>query len=132
MRQTIGWVLAMVVCMGLVAGCDQNKDKMSATPEEKVQPPMFPEESVPKVEPAPAPVDVAAEPAPAPAPAPKESYAAPKAPRTYVIQKGDTLQKISDKFYGTTKHYKKIFEANRDVIKDMNVLKPGTKIKIPD
>ena len=72
------------------------------------------------------------EPAPAPKPAPKESYAEPKAPRTYVIKKGDTLQKISEKFYGTTKKFDRIYEANKDVLKDKNTLKVGTKIKIPD
>jgi nucleoid-associated protein YgaU len=136
MKAMIGWALAAIVCMGLIAGCDQKKNEMAAAPEEKAAPPMFPEETVPKAEPAPvapAPVDVAAaEPAPAPKPAPKESYAAPKAAKTYVVQKGDTLQKISEKFYGTTKKFDKIYQANKSVIKDKNKLKVGTKITIPD
>jgi len=136
MRTVIGWALAAVVCMGLIVGCDQKKDEMSAAPEEKAVAPMFPEEQVPRVEPAPVapdPVDIsAAEPAPAPKPAPKESYAAPKTTKTYVVQKGDTLQKISLKFYDTTKKYDKIFQANRNVLKDKNTLKVGTKLTIPD
>lgn len=132
MKYLVVWSIALVLCLGLTAGCKQEKE-MAAAPEEQAEPPMFPEETVPKVEPAaaPAPVDVTAA-APAPKPAPKESYAEPKAPKTYVIQKGDTLQKISEKFYGTTKKFDKIYQANKDVLKDKNTLKVGTKIKIPD
>ncbi len=54
------------------------------------------------------------------------------APKTYVIQKGDTLSKISQKFYGTTKKWKSIYEANRDRINNINNLKVGTQIVIPD
>ncbi len=134
MKNMIGWALAVILCMGLAVGCNNKKEDVSAAPPESSQPPMFPEESVPKAEPAPAPapVDVVAEPAPAPAPAPKESYAKPKAPRTYVVQKGDTLQKISMKFYDTNKKVNKIYEANKNVIKDKNKLKIGTKLTIPD
>jgi len=54
------------------------------------------------------------------------------APKTYTIQKGDTLSKISQKFYGTTKKWKSIYEANRDRINNINNLKVGTQIVIPD
>lgn len=54
------------------------------------------------------------------------------APKTYVIQKGDTLSKISQKFYGTTKKWKGIYDANRDKIQNINNLKVGTQITIPD
>lgn len=58
---------------------------------------------------------------------------APKAaPKTYVIQKGDTLSKISQKFYGTTKKWKGIYDANRDKIQNINNLKVGSQIVIPD
>ena len=50
----------------------------------------------------------------------------------YVVQKGDTLQKISDKVYGTTKKWKKIFDANRDILEDPNKIKPGQKLVIPE
>ena len=49
----------------------------------------------------------------------------------YTVQKKDTLQKISSKFYGTTKHWKKIYEYNQDKLKNPNKIYPGTKIKIP-
>lgn len=54
------------------------------------------------------------------------------APKTYVIQKGDTLSKISQKFYGTTKKWKSIYDANRDKIHNINNLKVGSQIVIPD
>lgn len=49
----------------------------------------------------------------------------------YVIQKNDTLQKISHKFYGTTKKWKSIYEANKKVIKNPDKIRSGTKIRIP-
>jgi len=48
----------------------------------------------------------------------------------YVVQERDTLQKISYKFYGTTRRWSFIYEANRDVLKSPDRLYPGVKIKI--
>jgi nucleoid-associated protein YgaU len=49
----------------------------------------------------------------------------------YEIKSGDNLSKISKKFYGNANLYNKIFEANTEVIKDMNLIYPGQKIRIP-
>lgn len=49
----------------------------------------------------------------------------------YKIEKNDTLQKISQKFYGTVKRWNEIYQANKDVIKDPNRIKPGKTIRIP-
>lgn len=49
----------------------------------------------------------------------------------YVIQSGDTLSAIAKKFLGNASAYPKIFEANREVIKDPNLIYPGQKIRIP-
>lgn len=49
----------------------------------------------------------------------------------YTIEKNDTLQKISKKFYDTYRKWPKIYEANKNVIKDPNKVKPGTVILIP-
>ncbi len=49
----------------------------------------------------------------------------------YVIQEGDTLQKISKKFYDSYSKWLKIYEANTDVLKDPNRIKPGLTIQIP-
>jgi len=49
----------------------------------------------------------------------------------YVIKKGDSLSKIAKEFYGNAMDYPKIFEANREVIKDADLIYPGQKIRIP-
>jgi nucleoid-associated protein YgaU len=51
--------------------------------------------------------------------------------RTYTVQSGDTLSKISKQFYGNANEYTKIFEANRDVLKDPNKISSGQTLKIP-
>jgi nucleoid-associated protein YgaU len=87
----------------------------------------------------PEPVDTAVKPAPrnnrpTARQAPKESYprASKTAGRTYTVKKGDTLQEISQKFYGTTTQWRRIYTANRKTIGgDANKLKIGTKLSIP-
>ncbi|MGJ0484085.1 MAG: peptidoglycan-binding protein LysM [Methylomicrobium sp.] len=49
----------------------------------------------------------------------------------YTIEKGDTLWKVAEKAYGNGATYQKIFEANREVIKDPDKIFPGQKIRIP-
>ena len=49
----------------------------------------------------------------------------------YTVQKNDTLQKISRKFYGTTRKWKLIYQENKDVIKNPDRVYPGLKIKVP-
>jgi nucleoid-associated protein YgaU len=49
----------------------------------------------------------------------------------YVIQKGDSLSAIAKRFYGKANDYPKIFEANREVVKDPDLIYPGQKIRIP-
>lgn len=49
----------------------------------------------------------------------------------YTVQKNDTLQKISKKFYDTYRRWNKIYEANKDKIKDPNHVKAGTVLTIP-
>ena len=47
------------------------------------------------------------------------------------MQKGDTLQKISKKFYGTTQNWYKIYKANKEVLKSPNRIQPGQTLRIP-
>lgn len=47
----------------------------------------------------------------------------------YVIQDGDTLWSLSEKFLGRGKDWLKLVAANQDVLLSVN---PGDKIKIPD
>lgn len=49
----------------------------------------------------------------------------------HIIVSGDTLSGIAKKYYGDANKYPKIFEANREVIKDANLIYPGQKIRIP-
>ncbi len=51
--------------------------------------------------------------------------------QTYTIEAGDSLSKIAKHFYGDAGKWRQIFEANRDVIKDPDMIHPGHTIKIP-
>ena len=48
--------------------------------------------------------------------------------RTYTVESGDSLSKIGSK-YGIP--WKAIFDANRDIIKDPDLIHPGQELKIP-
>lgn len=47
------------------------------------------------------------------------------------VKKGETLWKIAETYYGDGSLYTKIFEANRDTLKDPNLIKVGQKLRIP-
>ncbi len=49
----------------------------------------------------------------------------------YEIVSGDTLSAVAQKYYGKASAYTRIFEANREVIKDPNKIYVGQKIRIP-
>ncbi|MGN6508410.1 MAG: LysM peptidoglycan-binding domain-containing protein [Chitinophaga sp.] len=51
------------------------------------------------------------------------------AEQEYEIQAGDSLIKIAKKYPGLT--WQKIYEANKDKIKDPDMIQPGWKIRIP-
>ena len=70
-------------------------------------------------------------PAPAPAPEPAPEPEAPTE-RYHMVAAGDTLGHISQKYYGKAGEYMKIFEANRDILDDPNLIKVGQKLKIPE
>jgi nucleoid-associated protein YgaU len=63
------------------------------------------------------------------------SSTAPKpaapAEQIYTVVAGDSLSKISKKLYGDANQWKRIFEANRDQIKNPDLIQPGQKLKIP-
>jgi nucleoid-associated protein YgaU len=52
-------------------------------------------------------------------------------PRTYVVQDGDTLEKIAEKQYGDPKRWVKIYTANNEVLRDGRPLKAGMELQIP-
>jgi len=61
----------------------------------------------------------------------EEPKAAQESFQKYTVQKGDTLQKISEKFFGTTKKWTKIYDANSEALKGPNKIYPGQVINIP-
>ena len=52
-------------------------------------------------------------------------------PETYTVEEGDTLMKISARFYGTNKKWRDIREANREIISSDGRVKTGQVIKLP-
>ncbi|GEM_PF-5722097 len=55
----------------------------------------------------------------------------PIAPDTYEVAAGDSLYVISQKVYGTHRHWRAIFDANRDTLEAEDRLVVGKKIRIP-
>ena len=53
------------------------------------------------------------------------------APRTHVVVQGDTLYKIAQRYYGNGGRWPEILQANRDVLKDQNAVRPGMELRIP-
>ena len=51
--------------------------------------------------------------------------------RSYTVKAGDTLSKIAKAHYGDANQYTKIFEANRDKLKDPDKISPGQVLVIP-
>jgi len=58
--------------------------------------------------------------------------ALPVPAKVYVVVAGDTLSKIAKRSYGDAGKYMKIFEANKDQLKDPDKIQVGQKLKIPD
>jgi nucleoid-associated protein YgaU len=56
----------------------------------------------------------------------------PGGQKLYTVQSGDTLSTISVKLYNTSRHHEKIYDANRDKIKDPHTLIVGAKLVIPE
>ena len=62
--------------------------------------------------------------------APKQADAA-AGRHTYTVQKGDTLSAIAKREYGDANEWKRIYEANRDTVKDPDLIHPGQQLTIP-
>ena len=71
-------------------------------------------------------IEVAKAPEPSPAPEPVAEE------RIYEVVSGDTLGAIAQKYYGKASEYMKIFEANRDILDNPDLIKVGQKLKIPE
>ncbi len=55
----------------------------------------------------------------------------PKSNGTYVVKSGDSLWAIAKKYYGDGAKYTKIYNANKDNIKNPSLIYPGQKLVIP-
>ena len=66
--------------------------------------------------------------APAPAKAPEKVVEE----RIYEVVSGDTLGAISKKYYGKAGDYMKIFNANKDILDNPDLIKVGQKLRIPE
>lgn len=49
----------------------------------------------------------------------------------YEVKSGDSLSKIAKEFYGDAMKYPVIFEANKPMLKDPNLIYPGQVLRIP-
>ena len=60
------------------------------------------------------------------APTPKSSSS-----QQYTVKSGDTLSKLAGQFYNSGDKWEKIYEANKDVLKNPNYIYIGMKLMIP-
>ena len=52
--------------------------------------------------------------------------------QSYTVEKGDSLSKIAKRVYGKASYWRQIYEANRDNIKDPDLIYPGQVIRLPE
>ena len=69
--------------------------------------------------------------------APKEEAvpaapSAPAVPRTYLVQEGETLQTIAEKFYGDSAKWVEIYELNSDRIERGGTIRTGQMLLLPE
>jgi nucleoid-associated protein YgaU len=65
--------------------------------------------------------------------APRAPLTPPPAPavKTYGVVKGDSLSKIAKRESGRAEDWRLIYEANKDTIKNPDLIFPGQELKIP-
>ena len=51
--------------------------------------------------------------------------------QTYVVKPGDSLSKIAQQVYGNMNDWRKIYDANRDIIKDPDLIHPVQTLRLP-
>ncbi len=83
------------------------------------------QQRVAELERAAAPLPVAVAPPPRPAPVEQPTT------RSHIVHRGDTLQSLSLKYYGTRSEWTRIFAANRHQLRSQNELKIGQQLVIP-
>lgn len=135
-----GWVI-----LTMLIGCEPGADEPMARPAEQTPlPTPIAEQPKDDADTAPPPAesppvdsavaDAQAADAPPPTPEPRANYAPPDAgaTRTYVVRKGDTLQRIAATFYGDKTKWRRIYQANRaELVEGPDRIVPGMKLVIP-
>jgi nucleoid-associated protein YgaU len=53
------------------------------------------------------------------------------AAQEYTVKAGDTLTKLAERFYNSMSKWEKIYEANKDSLKNPNYIYIGQKLMIP-
>jgi len=82
-------------------------------------------------EPAPVATMPIARPTPGPGTVEVAPLPAPGGPQTYTVKKGDTLYSLAKRYYGDGKLWTRIFDANRDKLKDASAVPVGIVLAIP-
>ena len=90
-----------------------------------------PEPEVRRALPLSAPEPVAPASVAAPAAAVLTPVPTPSAPKSHTVVSGDTLSKISRKYYGNSGDWQKIAEANKAILPDPTKLKVGMVLTVP-
>jgi nucleoid-associated protein YgaU len=67
----------------------------------------------------------------APRSAPDPTTSGASSGKTYTVVAGDSLSRIAKREYGDGNAWNRIYEANRDIIKDPDLIHPGQTLKIP-
>jgi len=115
-------ILVLVAGLLLVVGCQAKKSgEVPPLAAEELQP-------APPVEPAPVAVTEVETTKGSEGKAPP---APPTGSQTYTMKAGDTLYGVARRFYGDGKLWTKIFEANKDKIRDVSDIRIGTVLVIP-
>jgi nucleoid-associated protein YgaU len=52
--------------------------------------------------------------------------------KTYTVVPGDSLSKIAKREYGDAQQWRRIYEANRDLIQNPDLIYPGQVFRIPE
>ena len=71
---------------------------------------------------------------PAPEPAAPQALPVPpvaEAEQIHVVVAGDTLSALAKKYYGKAGMSMKIFETNRDILNNPDLIRIGQKLRIP-
>lgn len=64
--------------------------------------------------------------------APQVTVGLPAGGRVHVVAPGETLGTIARKVYGSSKHWKTILDANKDVMATPETMRVGMRLRLPD